>query len=437
MVVIPLMFDQMMDGITELLGVGSKIRDACTGADAVKTQMRTRMDDYESVLKVLSDELPGTTVLDHELGRLTKLFGSIQQLHGEHTAGPEDGKLARISKIVGRGTQRVSITEALDEIDKEVFRQFAAIAAKSSVNSMPIQRLLADLRPEWRRINTRPHFFITGLMGGLLFVFAAMIWAQQQGFFGLIRELRPPPPPRIAAVPAGVPSLPRSYLERPAVRQVIEALIDPDEALAPYTVVGMGGGGKTVLVSAVVRNFRVREHFRGGIFWKTVGKPEKHNDGLALLLEDLAWQTGATLTHDLKWLSQGSDRQEQIKHQLARLASTNSSLRLVVLDNVWERGVVDSVVQLGFKVLVTTRDRSVVDVPGGRLDLGSMTQNEALELLMKTSNTVGQPGHDARKSMIKVRSVYDLYVHCHVQTARQHSGCQGQVVSFMLTFSVA
>ncbi|CAN0461597.1 unnamed protein product, partial [Ectocarpus fasciculatus] len=57
--------------------------------------------------------------------------------------------------------------------------------------------------------------------------------------------------------------------------------------------------------------------------------------------------------------------------------------------------VVAAFVPLGLKVLLTTRDRSVVGVPAGCLELGDMTEEEALELLQKTSGTVvGQPGDD-------------------------------------------
>ncbi|CAN0586024.1 unnamed protein product [Laminaria digitata] len=34
----------------------------------------------------------------------------------------------------------------------------------------------------------------------------------------------------------------------------------------------MGGGGKPVLASAVVREQSMRGHFRGGIFWMRVGR---------------------------------------------------------------------------------------------------------------------------------------------------------------------
>ncbi|CAM9900520.1 unnamed protein product [Ectocarpus sp. 4 AP-2014] len=205
----------------------------------------------------------------------------------------------------------------------------------------------------------------------------------------------------MAAVPAGALDLPRSsYVERAAVQEVADGLTAPDDPRIPYTVVGMGGGGKSVLASAVVRKPSVREHFRGGIFWVRVGRGAKSS--LLALLQGLAREMGAAPTDSPHAVPHVLDSLEQVQQHLAAVASTGTSPRLVVLDDVWEREVVDAFVPLGFKVLLTTRDLSVVGVPAGRLELGDMTEEEALELLRKTSGTVGQPGVDLRTKMTKV-----------------------------------
>lgn len=82
------------------------------------------------------------------------------------------------------------------------------------------------------------------------------------------------------------------------------------------------------------------------------------------------------------------DSTDQVKVHLSALASACTSPRLVVLDDVWKREVVDALLTLKLKVLVTTRGRSVVHNPGGCLQVGDMTDNEALELLLKTSNAM-------------------------------------------------
>ncbi|CAM9762259.1 unnamed protein product [Ectocarpus sp. 8 AP-2014] len=222
-----------------------------------------------------------------------------------------------------------------------------------------------------------------------------------QLFLAALPSLIPPSLLDMAAVPAGALELPSSsYVERAAVQEVADGLTSPEEPRAPYTVVGMGGGGKSVLASAVVRKPSVREHFRGGIFWVRVGRGAKSS--LLALLQGLAREVGAAPTDAPHAVPHVLDSLEQVQKHLAAVASTGTSPRLVVLDDVWEREVVDALVPLGFKVLLTTRDRSVVGVPAGRLELGDMTEEEALELLRKTSGTVGQPGDDVRTKMTKV-----------------------------------
>lgn len=57
-------------------------------------------------------------------------------------------------------------------------------------------------------------------------------------------ELLPPSLPEMAAVPEGALALPNSYVERAAAQEVADRLTNPEEPRAPYTVVGMGDGGK-------------------------------------------------------------------------------------------------------------------------------------------------------------------------------------------------
>ncbi|CAN0272778.1 unnamed protein product [Ectocarpus sp. 12 AP-2014] len=204
----------------------------------------------------------------------------------------------------------------------------------------------------------------------------------------------------MAAVPAGALALSHSYVERAAAQEVADGLTDPEEPRTPYTVVGMGGGGKSVLASAVVRKSSVRERFRGGIFWLRVGRGAKNS--LLPLLQGLAREIGAARTDTPHGVPRVLDSLEQVKQHLGTVASTGTSRRLVVLDDVWEREVVDALLPLGLKVLVTTRDRSVVGVPTGCVEVGNMTEEEALELLLKTSRTVGLPGDAVRTQMTKV-----------------------------------
>lgn len=155
-----------------------------------------------------------------------------------------------------------------------------------------------------------------------------------------------------------------------------------------------------MLLSAVVRKSSVREYFRGGIFWMRVGSGAKNS--LLPLLQGLAREMGASPSDTPHGVPHILDNLEQVQQHLGTVTSTTTSPRLMVLDDVWERQVVDALLPLGLKVLVTTRDRSVVGVLAGCLELGDMTEEEALELLLKTSKTAGQPGDDVRTQMTKV-----------------------------------
>ncbi|CAN0562223.1 unnamed protein product, partial [Ectocarpus sp. 12 AP-2014] len=84
-----------MDSVKDLLGVLGRIEAAFEGADAIKMTMRTRMKDYGSVLEAHKGSAPA--VFQYELERLRNLFTEIEDLHAKHTAGPEDGRSARIA----------------------------------------------------------------------------------------------------------------------------------------------------------------------------------------------------------------------------------------------------------------------------------------------------------------------------------------------------
>lgn len=155
-----------------------------------------------------------------------------------------------------------SIGEGLDAIDREVVRQFTAIAVKSSIS--------AEAPP-------------TALV-----------------------KVQSPASPDMVAVPAGALALPRSYVERSGFQGAVDDLINPEEAFAPFSVVGMGGEGKSVLASAIVRDSRVRQHFRGGAFWVRVGSGA--NKSLLPILQGLGGEMGTTRT---KWSPRGAPQLRQ------------------------------------------------------------------------------------------------------------------------------
>ncbi|CAM9419352.1 unnamed protein product [Scytosiphon promiscuus] len=342
----------MADPVGLVLSVLGVFGSACEAAESARNfppSLEDRLAYAKSVLEQLQRDPRQVELIgiEHELTQLKGLADRIKALVEEHTAAPTDACCERVCKAISRCSRHREHEKELQEIDNDMQRALGAIAAK-------------------------------GVTGHLL----------------------PPPLPEMAAVPAGALTLPRSYVERQSVQATVKSLIDPNNALSPFTVVGMGGGGKTVLASAVVRKSSVREHFQGGVFWIRVGKGGKNN--LPSLLQGLAREMGAAPTDTPHGLPQVFHTLKQAERHLITVASKETSRRLVVLDDVWEREVVDTVLVLGLKVLVTTRDRSVVSALGGYLEVGDMTQDEAMQLLLKTSFTVGQPGEEARAQMAKV-----------------------------------
>ena len=205
----------------------------------------------------------------------------------------------------------------------------------------------------------------------------------------LEQTLRPRPMPDMADIPAAALTLPTSHVGRDSlVSEVVSHITANDVADAPYVLTGIGGGGKTVLASAVVRTKEVREHFRQGIFWVRVGRGGKHQ--LQALFEGLAREASVAPTTQDRFNSVD----DVIKH-LTLVVAADSGPRLVVLDDVWERGIVDTLQATGLQLLVTTRRRSVVAVEGGHTDVGNMARGEARELLKKRSGAMALPETEA------------------------------------------
>ncbi|CAM9432348.1 unnamed protein product [Ectocarpus sp. 13 AM-2016] len=101
-------------------------------------------------------------------------------------------------------------------------------------------------------------------------------------------------------------ALPYGYVERAAAQEVADALTNLEEPRTPYAVVGMGGRGKNVLVSAVPRMSSVREQI-----WMRVGTGAK--DNLLPLLQGLAREMGGAPTDTPRGVPHVLDSLEQVK----------------------------------------------------------------------------------------------------------------------------
>ena len=133
------------------------------------------------------------------------------------------------------------------------------------------------------------------------------------------------------------------------VRDILAAL-DNGEFLAIH---GMAGSGKTLLAAEVLRDPEITlKYFPDGVFWFRVGMmdQEKLLNKLKILLEKLNTiniSTVNTVEYALELL-----RKQFLDH------FKNS---LLILDDVWKGDIIKQF-EICAKVLVTTRDRTVMDV---------------------------------------------------------------------------
>lgn len=249
------------------------------------------------------------------------------------------------------------------------------------------------------------------LLDAMLLELQTQAQLDRQKLMRMIADRDPPPLETLADVPRGAPHLPPTYVERLAVvERVVLDLIDPDRLpSAAHCLLGMGGVGKTILASSVVRDDRVRSVFKDGVFWVPVGRAGKSS--LVLLLENLARDLAEAPAPE------GAPPRNRSPHGLegvdeaARYVSEvreRGGLRcLVVLDNAWDVEVVNAFGRTGFHLLVTTRQRQVVSpsLAGLFTEVGDMTRGEALEVLRLASRARG-PLPD-----VEAGQVFPIYVH--------------------------
>ncbi|CAM9750163.1 unnamed protein product, partial [Ectocarpus fasciculatus] len=196
-----------------------------------------------------------------------------------------------------------------------------------------------------------------------------------QLLLAVCRQLRPPTLPAMASVPRGAISLTDAHVSRPALLgSTIAYLVNTTVGDRPCVLAGMAGAGKSVLASAVVRDEKVREHFNAGMFWV---RARDAKDQLHACLEELALRLASTSGTTVP----GLGSVEEVTRYLRAVCADSVSPRLVVLDDVWEREVVNTLKLTGLQLLVTTRDRSVVSMPTECVEVGDMGEDEALDVL--------------------------------------------------------
>ena len=199
----------------------------------------------------------------------------------------------------------------------------------------------------------------------------------------LVANLRQPNP-KLGALFA-VPSLPPNFLGRPdlmlRVRDALLVDLQKPQVItgadARVGMQGMGGIGKSVLAAALARNRQVRQSYPDGVVWIACGQ-NLTDDDLLKRQRDLARHLGGD--DEFSSLDQGKG---VLRQMLAAKAV------LLVLDDVWRAADAQPFDMLGprCRMLVTTRDKSILDTLHGELvPVSLFTGPEALQLLADAVN---------------------------------------------------
>lgn len=177
----------------------------------------------------------------------------------------------------------------------------------------------------------------------------------------------------LATPPFMVDSLPEGHVDRSAeLAELVNYLSDvslnrSDPMIA--TIQGLPGCGKTMLAKAVCHDQIVRETFKDGILWATLGQ----EPDLIGRVHELIF----ALTREHPTFTSLDAATDQLINVLA-----NRRI-LMVIDDVWNEADLKPFIQKApyCARLVTTRDSVVVPSAAKRVTLGKMQVTEALRLL--------------------------------------------------------
>ena len=178
-----------------------------------------------------------------------------------------------------------------------------------------------------------------------------------------------------APIPAEVPTLPESAVERPDIIAALKAsVVDASSSSSVTTAVGMGGVGKTIMAAALARDEEVRIAF-DRICWVSVGQ-EPDVPALQQALH-------------IQLLNRPMADAPDPRVALGALKEAARDLAvLLVLDDVWSASqtlplnFVDAADKARSAVVVTTRLRSLLD-GAHEIQCGVLSQEASLELLLR------------------------------------------------------
>ncbi|MDZ8064751.1 MAG: NB-ARC domain-containing protein [Nostoc sp. DedQUE08] len=178
--------------------------------------------------------------------------------------------------------------------------------------------------------------------------------------------------------PFQAPSLPAHFVDRPQVTVEIKARLLANTsnagALLISAIHGLGGIGKTTLVTALAHDEDIQKRFSGGVLWATLGQEPDILSELSKWVQALEGDYKISATNI-----------ETAKAHLRSLLHDKAVL--LIVDDAWEPDKVKPflVASSQSQLLITSRRADVADAVSAYLQqLNLMTPEESLELISKS-----------------------------------------------------
>ncbi|XP_069829126.1 apoptotic protease-activating factor 1 [Dendropsophus ebraccatus] len=165
---------------------------------------------------------------------------------------------------------------------------------------------------------------------------------------------------KTALCEGGVPQRPVVFVSRKKlVKNIQDNLYRLMNESGWVIVYGMAGCGKSVLAAEALRDHNIlQDCFPGGVHWLSVGKQDKA--GFLMKLQNLCIR----LDQDCKYSQRPPLNIEEARDRLRLLIMQSYPRCLLILDDVWDSWVLKAF-DIQCRVLITSRDRSVIDTVAG------------------------------------------------------------------------